>query len=196
MGSRARKLQWLQLMGSVVVTPGLLSTRPNVWRTGLVAPRQVGSSQITDQTHVSCIGGRILYHWSTKGAPTLFMFSCKDIPSLWSSGCYHCCHTLFPFSKHLDFNGFKTSEHAGYYGNLSFFLSFFFSTSDSNSLFVLMCSWFGWEGKPTHAWLFATPWVAHQVLGPWDLLGRMLEWIASPFSRASFPTQGLNLCLL
>ena len=139
MGSRARKLQWLQLMGSVVVTPVLLSTRHNMWRTGLVAPRQAGSSQISDQTHVSCIGGRILYHWSTKGATTLFMFSCEDIPSLWSSGCYHCCHTLFPFSKHLDFNGFKTSEHAGYYGNLSFFLSVFFFPLQTAIVYLCSC---------------------------------------------------------
>ena len=38
--------------------------------TGLVAQRQVWSSQTRDQTHVSCIGRHILYHWATREAPT------------------------------------------------------------------------------------------------------------------------------
>ena len=33
-----------------------------LWRTGLVAPRHVGSSRIRDQTRVPCIGRRILNH--------------------------------------------------------------------------------------------------------------------------------------
>ena len=38
------------------------------WPTGSVAPWLVGSSQTRDQTHVSCIGRRILNHWITRGA--------------------------------------------------------------------------------------------------------------------------------
>ena len=34
--------------------------------TGLVAPQHVGSSQIRDQTHVTCIGRQILNHWMTR----------------------------------------------------------------------------------------------------------------------------------
>ena len=32
---------------------------------GLVAPQHVGSSWTRDQTHVSCIGRKILYYWAT-----------------------------------------------------------------------------------------------------------------------------------
>ena len=49
----------------------------------------------------------------------------------------------------------------------------------------------------SHVRLFATPWtVAHQV--PPDngiLQARVLEWVASSFSRGIFLTQGLNLGL-
>ena len=36
-----------------------------LWCTGLVAPRHVGSSQTRDRTHVRCIGRRILNHCAT-----------------------------------------------------------------------------------------------------------------------------------
>ena len=49
MGFRVHRLQQLQFEGSVLVA-------------GLVASQHVGSSQIRDQTHVSCIGRWILYH--------------------------------------------------------------------------------------------------------------------------------------
>ena len=44
-----------------------------LWGKGLVAPSQVGSSRIRDQTHVSCIGGRILYHRGSSQPVYLFM---------------------------------------------------------------------------------------------------------------------------
>ena len=37
-----------------------------LWHTGLVAPRHVGSSQTRAQTHVPCIGRRILNHCTTR----------------------------------------------------------------------------------------------------------------------------------
>ena len=40
-----------------------------MWRQGLVAPQQVGSSQIRDQLHVPCVGLWILNHWTTREAP-------------------------------------------------------------------------------------------------------------------------------
>ena len=43
-----------------------------LWRTGLVVPRHVGSSQIRDQTHVSSTGRLILYHWATREALGMF----------------------------------------------------------------------------------------------------------------------------
>ena len=36
---------------------------------GLVSPWHVGSSQTSNQTHVSCIGRRILIHWTTREVP-------------------------------------------------------------------------------------------------------------------------------
>ena len=35
---------------------------------GLVALQHVGSSRTRDQTHVPCVGGRILNHWTTRVA--------------------------------------------------------------------------------------------------------------------------------
>ena len=43
-----------------------------MWRTGLVAPRHVGSSQIRDRTHVPCIGRRILNHCTSREVLSLF----------------------------------------------------------------------------------------------------------------------------
>ena len=43
-----------------------------MWRTGLVAPQHVASSQTRAQTRVPCIGRRILNHCATREAPELF----------------------------------------------------------------------------------------------------------------------------
>ena len=52
-----------------------------LWRTGLVAPRHVGSSRTRARTRVPCIGRRILNHCTTRGSPalplnTLYIMSC------------------------------------------------------------------------------------------------------------------------
>ena len=39
-----------------------------LWLTGLVVPRHVGSSQTRARTRVPCIGRRILNHWATREA--------------------------------------------------------------------------------------------------------------------------------
>ena len=57
MDSRARGLQYLQHVGSIVVAPGLSSTGSTV-----VVQRHVGSFWIRDRTCISCIGRWILYH--------------------------------------------------------------------------------------------------------------------------------------
>ena len=41
-----------------------------LWLTGLVAPRHVGSSQTRARTRVPCTGRRILHHCATREAPT------------------------------------------------------------------------------------------------------------------------------
>ena len=55
-GTRAQQL-WLA--GSRVQAQQL-------WRTGLVAPRHVGSSRTRARTHVPCIGRRVLNHCTTR----------------------------------------------------------------------------------------------------------------------------------
>ena len=45
-----------------------------LWRTGLVAPRHVGSSQTRARTHVPCIGRWILNHCATREAPERLLF--------------------------------------------------------------------------------------------------------------------------
>ena len=48
-----------------------------LWLTGLVAPRHVGSSQTRARSRVPCIGRQILNHCATREAPDLtFKSSC------------------------------------------------------------------------------------------------------------------------
>ena len=58
----ARELQQLWLTGS-------RAQAQQLWCTGLVAPWHVGSSQTRAQTHVLCIGRRILNHCTTREVP-------------------------------------------------------------------------------------------------------------------------------
>ena len=55
-----------------------------LWLTGLVAPRHVGSSQTRAQTRVPCIGRQILNHCATREAP-YFLFIKLQLFSCWSS---------------------------------------------------------------------------------------------------------------
>ena len=66
-GLQAHRLQQLQHTGSRAQAQYL-------WRTGLVAPQHVGSSQTRDRTHVPCIGRRILNHCATREVPTIPLF--------------------------------------------------------------------------------------------------------------------------
>ena len=53
---------------------------------GLVALQHVASSWTRDQTHLSCIGGRILHHWATREAPrSLVFFSISSVISMSSN---------------------------------------------------------------------------------------------------------------
>ena len=45
-----------------------------MWLTGLVAPRDAGSSQTRAQTRVPCIGRQILNHCTTREAPKVYFF--------------------------------------------------------------------------------------------------------------------------
>ena len=57
-------LQWLLLLRST----GSRAQAQEFWRTGLVAPRHVRSSQTRARTRVPCIGRRILNHCATREA--------------------------------------------------------------------------------------------------------------------------------
>ena len=61
-GTRAQQL-WLA---------GSRAQTQQLWCTGLVAPRYVGSSRTRDRTRVACIGRWILNHYATREAPILF----------------------------------------------------------------------------------------------------------------------------
>ena len=62
---------------SLVVEHGLQARRlQQLWRTGLVALRHVGSSRIRDQTRVPCIGRRILNHRTTREVSIPYLTSC------------------------------------------------------------------------------------------------------------------------
>ena len=60
-GPQVHRLLQLWLTGS-------RAQAQQLWRTGLVAPRRVGSSWTRTRTHVSCIGRRILNHCTTREA--------------------------------------------------------------------------------------------------------------------------------
>ena len=68
-GCRARELQWLWYIGSIVQLLGSRAQPQQLWHMGWVDPRHVGCSQIRDQTCVSRIGRWILYHWAAREAP-------------------------------------------------------------------------------------------------------------------------------
>ena len=63
--SRVLRLQQWQLLGHV-------AHAKSSWCMGLVAPQHVASSKPRDQTHVSCIGRRILYHWAIREVLSYF----------------------------------------------------------------------------------------------------------------------------
>ena len=46
-----------------------------LWLTGLVAPRHVGSSQTRARTRVPCIGRQTLNHWATREAPSMHSYT-------------------------------------------------------------------------------------------------------------------------
>ena len=53
-----------------------------LWLTGLVAPRHVGSSQTRARTRVPCIGRQILNHCATREAPQPLQFLKTFVMSL------------------------------------------------------------------------------------------------------------------
>ena len=57
-----------------------------LWLTGLVAPRHVGSSQTRARTRVPCIGRQIFNHCATREAPVqLFSHKPREPTSFWTA---------------------------------------------------------------------------------------------------------------
>ena len=72
MGFSLRQLLLLRSTGSRHVGFSSCGTQPQqLCHTGLVAPRDVGSSQTRDRTHVPCIGRWILNHCTTREVPMI-----------------------------------------------------------------------------------------------------------------------------
>ena len=67
-GLQEHRLQQLWHTGSVVVACGSRAQAQQLWRTGLLAPRHVGSSLTRARTRVPCTGRRILNHRATREA--------------------------------------------------------------------------------------------------------------------------------
>ena len=93
-------LQWLLLLQSTGSRHVGFSTcgvwAQQLWCTGLVAPRHVGSSRTRARTHVLCIGRRILNHWATREAQSqLFLLFMPKLgkktffPSTQKHKCWH-----------------------------------------------------------------------------------------------------------
>ena len=64
----------LRHMHSALWRPGSRAQAQYLWPLGFVAPRYVGSSWISDLTHVSCAGRWILLPLNHQGSPTIFFF--------------------------------------------------------------------------------------------------------------------------
>ena len=56
-----------------------------LWLTGLVAPRHVGSSQTRAQTRVPCVGRQILNHCATRDAQCMYFLVSKLKASMFTS---------------------------------------------------------------------------------------------------------------
>ena len=67
---------WLQAHGlQQLWLTGSRAQAQYLWRTGLVAPRHVGSSRTRARTHVPCIGNQSLNHCATREALHLLLLS-------------------------------------------------------------------------------------------------------------------------
>ena len=69
-----RRPLFIAVRGPLTVAASLVAQAPDVqaqqlWLTGLVALRHVGSSQTRARTRVPCIGRQILNHCATREAP-------------------------------------------------------------------------------------------------------------------------------
>ena len=99
-----------------------------MWCTGLIAPRHVGSSRIRAQTHVPCIGRRILNHCTTREVPRdccleerKDKFTCPQCKSVRLLS-EEARKTGSPNSKHKYLKGKKRQNYQGYQVFISLFM--------------------------------------------------------------------------
>ena len=91
-----------------------------LWLTGVVAPRHVGSSQTRAQTRAPCIGRQILNHCATREAPSLLFFRhcargsvtfhSHDLGMLFNTPLLHLGQTPFPVPNCPTVHGSPASE--------------------------------------------------------------------------------------
>ena len=81
----------LQSVGSAVWLAGCRAQAQQLWHMGLAAPRHVGSSQPRAQTHVPCIGRRILNHCATREAPKQVLQSLSEKLKMFLQTSVPCC---------------------------------------------------------------------------------------------------------
>ena len=75
-GHSSSRCAGLSLVASLVAEHRLQARRlSQLWLTGLVAPRHVGSSQTRARTRVPCIGRQILNHCASREAPFAYLLS-------------------------------------------------------------------------------------------------------------------------
>ena len=65
-----------------------------LWLTGSVAPRHVGSSQTRAQTRVPCIGRQILNHCATREAPKCYTFYIQNYLRIALSSGHHAVRVI------------------------------------------------------------------------------------------------------
>ena len=126
-----RAFLWLRQVGATLLAVHGLQAcgLQQLWCTGLVAPRHVGSSQTRSRTRVPCIGRWILNHCTTSEAlpHLLYPFICQWTFSLLPclGYCEQCCYEYWgacTFSSQV-FSGYMPrSGIAGSYGSSIFSL--------------------------------------------------------------------------
>ena len=85
-----------------------------MWRTGLVVPQRVGSSQTRARTRVPCIGRQILNHCTTREVPRIaFFFFLKMFSGFIYLFIFGCVGSSFPREGFLQFRRAGATLHHG-----------------------------------------------------------------------------------
>ena len=148
--------------------------------TGLVAPWHMESSRTRDQTRVSCIARRILYHWAAReawkaeswpldlqGSPCMSSFILWHW--LWATPCPVHCRTLLG-------GAWARIYFSVAFPSLSLFFFFFFPALKQKCLENICKS--VWVLKKQQG--LTTPWATSIHPGPWPMLVAFAEFTQAP----------------